>query len=197
MPWPLIVAGPTTGKTTLARRAVQAGVPIIDTDLLIDLAIPEAFDEHWWREKPDEWNAIWVPRVGEWLRAYVDAGCACVTNMWGEAFLQTLPAVNIYVFRDAAGMSAIWTAEREAVDADLAATLEEWARGMIGFLTTAPESVNGLLLTDGEFLSDVVGWDPTTGDWLLTERGEQVRNRTRKQLRAGAEGGEDDPTLTS
>lgn len=90
----LLVAGPTSGKTTLIRDLRQKGIEVADTDEICDEIYPWYHDlKPYRRDTPDaHWLGVLVRQgLG---RVVFDRGYkTVVTNLWGSEFLD--PALGV------------------------------------------------------------------------------------------------------
>lgn len=158
LPTQLLIAGPTTGKTTLQK----ASSGLFDTD---DLWEDGNFFKDW-HEMP---NSREVPLA--WIIRMLNGGNLnpWMTNIWGKEFLSILVESTkgvIFVYRD--DPQAIFDIMHSRSSSKHMAEytldkLKGWVEAWQKFAPTVSNNV--IVLQGGDYLSDFVYWDVKNNKW--------------------------------
>uniref|UniRef100_A0A2V0RMH8 Uncharacterized protein n=1 Tax=viral metagenome TaxID=1070528 RepID=A0A2V0RMH8_9ZZZZ len=157
----LLIAGPTSGKSTLITKFAKFGIRDTD-DILFDKQI-----------FPD-WHAVnrkgINPSVALLIR-FINHGSNSLwlTNMWAKDFLETLLSSDgtnkkvIFVFRDSAEEIQQLMKQRGGTDRFSLSQLKGWVEDWREYSSAVSNNV--IKLREGQFLSDVVC--PTKDGWRV------------------------------
>lgn len=88
----IIVAGPTTGKTTLARALLAQGIPYVEGDEWLKSEHPKEWDTHAWRN-PTRKEWLRVLDAWEALTLREDETKVVLTSMWTVRMLEAAMAI--------------------------------------------------------------------------------------------------------
>lgn len=182
----LLVAAPTTGKTTLLSILNKQGVKnVVDTDVLTERHIPEFFRDKWYRKMHSP-EGRFVAKCRDFIiSANILLGTKnnslVISNLWSPEFLtHTLgPDVKpaLYVGRPNASRISELAAER-GTPLSLGLTTK-WVASSETYGPRIFENV--LWLPDDLFLADVV---TVVGDtWVLTDIGKVLVHKTADEVR--------------
>lgn len=162
----LLCAGPTTGKTFLAR---QLGDLIVDTDRIIEKLLPEYYSERVYADKSKPAQVAGKARdyaVSYYLLDSEDK--PIITNLWSPTFLNTLLGSGkpkLYFFRNNARRMVELSEDRKGTDLDFQ-LVTNWLDKAKSFAGKAFERV--IWLNDDEYLSDYISLEGK--HWILKNK---------------------------
>jgi len=176
----LLVAGPTTGKTTLLSNLKQKGVTdVIDSDSIIEDVLPEYFRDRWWaKSHSPEGRLVHKCRdlvaSDEIIRAMTDS-TVVLSNLWSEDFLSNLLGSGVkpslFVFRsNFVRISNLASTRSQKLSEGLTS---KWVASAESYGLRVFENV--IWLPDDLFLSDVVTLKGAS--WTLTDIGKSLLNK--------------------
>lgn len=167
-------AGPTVGKSTLARDINRSAgeVVVIDSDVVHRILSP---DSEWVKlhRLPADAGAdttrvtAYAKRMqdalsGAIIREWVEAGGMAVTNLWGDMFAQALGAYapEVSFMRDAPSFASVW--EARGSDPLPEGMIEQWVANWQEAAANGRWSA-ALQVEEGEYLSDIVEFQRSPG----------------------------------
>jgi len=176
----LLVAGPTTGKTTLLSQLKTKGInTVIDTDDVIKAIIPEFFEHKWYR-KTHNAEGMYIAKckdliVANAVNQRVAKNTVVLSNLWSPTFLTALlgegTKPSLYVGRVNADRVVNLASERGAPLSE--GLVQKWLASTEIYVPRAFE--HWIWLPDDLYLADVV--TIANGNWSLTTIGKSLRNR--------------------
>ena len=178
----MLVAGPTTGKSSLTKSLRANGVTVLETDEVIEEFMPFYFKDKLWNiTDPDRpyINRMKDIFVGYNISMTFEQKFAIMSNLWSPDFLDQflLPGkFPLYIFRaNALEITELSKARGTAIPTQLAA---KWINSTEQHWHKRFDHV--LWLPDNLFLSDVVSWE--LDKFTLTEKGRELIDKSRTAI---------------
>lgn len=160
----VVIAGPTTGKTTFVAEAEEAGFVVVDTDDMIYQCAPAWFEKKYWQRRRsdptvEDMGKIIFTFCGQWAHALLNSDASgrllIFSNLWGQEFLKELgkfapdAKAPVFLFRKNPERIVDLSKARGGSEIPLD-TAEHWVRAAEKYAPAVSQKL--ILLEDDEYL---------------------------------------------
>lgn len=168
-----VVAGPTTGKSSLLSKLTDSS-KVIDTDNIIEENFPQFFRLRLWLSRDNHAQYAANVIAGQGFRIIaLQRDVSLLTNLWSSEFLKaaSFGKPGVFVFRESADEISRLSAHRGAkIPLKLA---QKWVKSAREHASKVAHGV--IFLPEGLYLGDVVSI--VDGKFKLSEKGLELMGK--------------------